>query len=129
MVAVDTNILVRFFTQDEPRQVSRAAALLKGQEVWIAKSVLLEAEWVLRSLYGFPPERVAAALRALAGLSNVRLEDPLGVTKAIDWFSHGIDFADALHLASCGEADRFVTFDKKLSKRAGRIAAIPVATL
>jgi len=118
VLSVDTNILVRFITHDEPRQTAAAIKLMGTADVWISKTVLLETEWVLRSGYGFNPGRVSEALRRLAGMANVVLEEPLVVAEALDLFSAGLDFADALHVASSGDAKRFVTFDTKLARRA-----------
>ena len=118
MVAVDTNVVVRFLTHDHPRQAARAEALFRTEEIWLAKTVLLETEWVLRSLYSFSGQRVNVALRALAGLPNVRVEDPAGVTNALEWWRRGLDFADALHLAGRPDGARFVSFDTKFVKRA-----------
>jgi predicted nucleic-acid-binding protein len=123
MVAVDTNVLVRFLVRDDARQAARAASLIRADEIWISKTVLLETEWVLRSLYGFSPNSLAPALRALAGLQTVSLEDELAVAKALDWFEDGLDFADALHLASAGNARQFITFDRKLANQAKRTTA------
>jgi predicted nucleic-acid-binding protein len=53
MVAVDTNILVRLLTGDDPKQAAAARSLFASEQIWIAKTVLLETGWVLRSLYGF----------------------------------------------------------------------------
>jgi predicted nucleic-acid-binding protein len=118
MIAVDTNVLVRFLVCDDVRQAARGAALIRNEEVWIAKTVLLETEWVLRSLYGLSPDSVGEALRRLAGLETVLLEDELAVAKALEWLREGLDFADALHLASAGNARQFATFDRKLAKLA-----------
>ncbi len=126
MIAVDTNVLVRFLVRDDAKQAARAASLIRGDEIWASKTVLLETEWVLRSLYGFSPETVARALRRLAGLRTVFLEDELAVAKALDWSSQGLDFADALHLASAGNAKRFATFDRKLAKQAKRLTALEI---
>ena len=123
MVAVDTNVLVRFLTRDDPRQAARAAALLRSEQIWLAKSVLLETEWVLRALYGFAPDRVLEALQSLAGLPNVHLEDPPVVAGALEWSRQGLDFADALHLASRGPAQTFATFDESLVRRVRRLGA------
>lgn len=128
MVAVDTNVVVRFLTHDDPKQAARAAALFKSKEIWVAKTVLVETQWVLRSLYRFTDERIARALRALAGLPNVHLEDAEAVAQAMEWWNRGLDFADALHLASRGGATSFVTFDEKFLKRALRAGVGEVAT-
>ena len=47
---------------------------------------------------------------------------------ALDWMSEGMDFADALHLAKAGHCDVFLSFDRKLAKRAKGRAPIPVET-
>jgi predicted nucleic-acid-binding protein len=124
MIAVDTNVLVRFLVRDDAAQAARAAALIQANEIWVPKTVLLETEWVLRSLYGFSPESMAGALRALAGLRTMFLEDERAVAKALEWFKDGLDFADALHLASAGDAKQFATFDRKLAKQARRTTTL-----
>ena len=129
MIAVDTNALVRFFVHDDATQAAAATALIRSDEIWITKTVLLEAEWVLRSLYGFTPQGVAGALRGVAGIPTVFLEDEVAVTRALDWFAQGLDFADALQLASTGRARQFATFDQKLIKQAARFTGIETISL
>lgn len=80
----------------------------------IAKTVVLETAWVLQSAYGCPRQDVAAALRRVAGLPNVVIEDAEQVAFALDLASHDIDFAEALHVAACREAGAFYTFDRRL---------------
>jgi predicted nucleic-acid-binding protein len=118
MLAVDTNVIVRFLTHDDPNQTIRANTLMKSRDVWISKTVLLETAWVLRSMYGFPSKSILEAIRRIGGMPNVSFEDARAVIRASELFEAGLDFADALHLASCGEGDRFVTFDARLVRRA-----------
>jgi predicted nucleic-acid-binding protein len=129
VLAVDTNILVRVLTRDDERQADRAASLIQKNEIWVAKTVMLETEWVLRDLYGFSRPEVLEALRMLAGLQNIHLEDSANVIKAFGWAEAGLDFGDALHLASSQEARSFATFDDQLAKRAKRITGIDAATI
>jgi predicted nucleic-acid-binding protein len=128
VIAVDTNVLVRFITQDDAAQAARALRLIAREQIWVAKTVLLEAEWLLGSLYGFDAHSVVDALRKLAGLANIELEDPTAVGQALTWAEAGLDFTDGLHLASRGEAFRFASFDTRLVKRAARLG-VPVAAL
>ena len=114
--AVDTNVLVRLLTADDEAQTRRAATLFKKEDILIPKTVLLETEWVLRRLYGLERDTVVNALRKVSGLPNVSIESPLVVTRALQWCEDGMDFADALHLASCHAADKFATFDAQLKK-------------
>ena len=127
MVAVDTNVLVRLLTNDHAAQAARAAAVFRAGPVFVPKSVLLETEWVLRYAYRLPTAAIARAFLALLGLPTVRVEDVPAVHPAIRMLEFGIDFADALHLSSSAGAERFVTFDVKLVKRARNVAPVPVA--
>ncbi|HEY2118593.1 MAG TPA: type II toxin-antitoxin system VapC family toxin [Candidatus Acidoferrum sp.] len=129
MLAVDTNILVRFLTGEDSEQATRAATLFSSRLVWISKTVLLETSWVLESDYGLNSGDALAKLKQLAALPNVRMEDALNAAKAFEWAASGIQFADALHLASRGNADSFLTFDRKFAKRAKKLTGVNVATL
>jgi predicted nucleic acid-binding protein len=129
MVAVDTNIVVRLLTLDDPEQAARAKALFESEVIWVSKTVFLETEWVLRSLYGLPGDRTVAVLRGLAGLANVRVEDATAVNRALEWAAFGLEFADALHLASRGESSKLVSLDEKFVKRAKRMGGSGVALL
>lgn len=126
MRAIDTNIVVRLLTGDDPAQTQAATAVVENDETFIGMTVLLESEWVLRAGYGFAPPRIAAGLRALAGVPGVHVEQPEVVRQALDWLEDGLDFADALHLARSSGCRDFVTFDRKLARRAGIRGAIPV---
>ena len=120
MHAVDTNVLVRLLTGDDTEQLKRVTALFKKQPIFIAKTVLLETEWVLRRLYRLERVIVVNAFRKLSGLRNVEIEQPLIVTQALQWCEDGMDFADALHTASSQHCERFATFDRQLKKSASK---------
>ncbi len=124
MTAVDTNVLVRVITNDDRAQAARAVAFLRRQDmVFVSKTVLLELEWVLRSAYRIRREDIALALRRLGEVSNAEFEDQAAVSQAISWLSQGMDFADALHLASAGRESDFATFDAALRRKARRLNA------
>ncbi len=112
MIAVDTNVLVRFLTGDDPKQAAIARSIFAVEEVWIAKTVLLETEWVLRSVYAFSVEAIQNAFISLLGLPNVRVEDPAAVSAGLSLLGKKIEFADALHLQSRPAGVRFVSFDE-----------------
>lgn len=124
MIAVDTNVLVRLLTADDPSQTERAVKLFRNEQILIPKTVLLETEWVLRFSYKLSPEVIGTAFRRVFGLPQVRIEDPLVAIIALQGYDDGMDFADALHLASAGNAQAFATFDVALKKRAGRHAKV-----
>jgi predicted nucleic-acid-binding protein len=133
MRAIDTNIIVRYLTGDDPKQAVKVRAVIGYEPVFVPRTVLLEAEWVLRGVYELPTAQVISGLRALAGLPGVTVEDAPMAAKAMEWAEAGMDFADALHLASALDCSGFLTFDRRFARTATRIAAagrggIPVET-
>lgn len=126
MLAIDTNIVVRYLTADHPEQSPKTKALIDNEDVFVCTTVLLEAEWVLRSVYGFAPAQVIKALTAFAGLPRVTLEDAALAAIALDWTLKGMDFADALHLAKSQTCDGFASFDRRLAKAAKESAGIEI---
>ena len=118
MRAIDTNVLVRYLTGDEPGQAARARAAIDAGNVFVSTSVLLESEWVLRSVYGSAGSEVAAALRAFSGLPGVSVENPALLIEALDLAEKGMDFADALHLGAAAGCETMLTFDRRLIETA-----------
>jgi predicted nucleic-acid-binding protein len=129
MVTPDTNVLVCLLTEDDEAQYQRAYKLFQNEQILILSTVLLETEWVLRYAYEFQPEQIVTAVRLLAGLANVELDQPLTIAEALNWHEQGLDFADALHVAKAKGSDRFVTFDKKLVAKAENLTGLEVTLL
>lgn len=127
MRAVDTNVIIRYVTNDDARQGDRARRLIEGTDIFVPVSVLLETEWILRSVYDLKSQAVSETLRRFVRLPTVRLESPGRVHAALDWFDEGMDFADALHLASARHCDGLVTFDRDFIKIAARLGITTVA--
>jgi predicted nucleic-acid-binding protein len=126
MLAVDTNVIVRYLTGDDAEQFAKASALIRSEDLYVCTTVLLETEWVLRGGYRLPRVEVVRLLRALLGLPDLSTEDPQRIARALMWHEAGIDFADALHLAGSTGAERFATFDEKLVKAARKLDAAKV---
>jgi predicted nucleic-acid-binding protein len=116
MIAIDTNILVRYAVKDDRRQAVVATEFLRNNACLILKTVLLELAWVLSSASGYNLTRnvVVERLRHICGLSTIAVEDAASVAQAISWYEQGMDFADALHLAQCATSAGFATMDKRL---------------
>ena len=129
MIALDTNVLVRCLTLDDPSQAPAAKALLAHRDgVFVAKTVLLELEWVLRAAYKQPRPANHSALGKLLGLPNLSAESPGQVSQALDGYSRGLDFADALHLFSSKADEGLFTFDAQFASvatAAGHSAHVP----
>jgi predicted nucleic-acid-binding protein len=129
LIALDTDVLVRVVTGDDPTQLPAALATMRAPRLWISKTVLLELEWVLRYAYELDREVIDKTLGKLLGLPNLVAEDRRAVLQARAWFSRGMDFADALHLASSPDAEGFATFDRGLATTARKLGAPKVELL
>jgi predicted nucleic-acid-binding protein len=126
VTGVDTNILVRLLTHDDPGQAAKAESVFQKDRLFITETVLLETEWVLRYAYGFSSLDIYGAFLKLCGLPNVVLSDSNRLRTALECYSEGMDFADALHLAGSQVCRAFYTFDKKLVRKAQNLSRCKV---
>jgi predicted nucleic-acid-binding protein len=125
--AIDTNVLVRFLTGDDLAQAAVAADRMR-QGFIVLPTVLVETEWVLRASYGWPRERIAAALLDVVDLPEA-LGQPARIGWVIDRFSAGADFADMMHLSMAADAELFLTFDRRIERTVGDSPPVTVITL
>ena len=125
ITSLDTNVIVRLVTADDPDQTRHAKDLVTAGPVFVTKTVLLETEWVLRVAYNLERDVLAGSLRAFLGLPQVSVEDETKVAQALAAYAAGMDFADALHLTSSPAGSRFASFDRDLRRRAVRRRGLP----
>lgn len=120
-IAVDTNVLVRFLTEDDAAQASLAAQAIEAAEVVVLSTVVLcETVWVLRRAYKRPHQAIAATLRDLIDSKTVELDRP-AAEAGLAHLEQGGDFADGVILYDSRRAGaaQLVTFDRSLAARAG----------
>jgi predicted nucleic-acid-binding protein len=136
MIAVDTNVLARFYCDDpdDPeaaRQRPRARrVMIDSPAVFVPLTVILELEWVMRGFYQAPPEAFCQAVEHLLGMSRVTVERWELVKDAVALHRKGLDFADALHWASSTACSRLETFDdRRFVRRARRLKLRPPVTV
>jgi predicted nucleic-acid-binding protein len=126
MVTLDTNIWIRYLTNDDQQQAQQAIKLIgQCEAVFLPKTILLEIEWVLRAAYKLKPKAISNSLLHILGLPMVTPESPGQVAVALEHFSQGHDFADALHLAGSDNSRCFFTFDERFASK-GKGAIPPV---
>jgi len=125
LISVDTNILVRLLTKDDELQLRKAMLLFENNDIFIADTVILETEWVLRYAYAFSSLEINRALTGLLGLPQVHQAHPRQVADALEWHRQGLDFADALHLASSSAQNEFATFDRSFMTKSQQLNLMP----
>ncbi len=122
MIALDTNVLIRFFVRDDEEQARRALRLIEtcraeDDSCLISNPVLCEIEWVLESAYRASREDILAAVRMLHTTPPFVLEDAALVDRALQMYAAGkADLSDYLlgEIASAGGARTTYTFDRDL---------------
>lgn len=128
-VAVDTNVIVRCLTRDDPAQAAEAMAAMDAADaVYLDIVVLCETVWVLRRAYRLPRDVIASALGDL--LDSEKVEADRGAVAAgLAALRAGGDFADGVILHHAGRTDcaTLLTFDRTLARAGGngRVRVLP----
>ena len=136
MIAVDTNILARFYCDDpdDPeaaRQRPRARrVMIESSALYVPLTVVLELEWVMRGFYKVRAESFCQSLDHLLGMPHVTVERWEDVKDAVELHRQGLDFADALHWVTSAACSRLVTFDdRRFIRRAKKLSRTPRVSL
>ena len=123
MIAIDTNVLVRFLTRDDPEQAARVRALFATlsaeNPAFVCREVVLELVWVLGYSYNFSRTEIAGALEGLLAAVELEVEDADVVSSALrDYVSEAADFADLMILGATRKrgAAPLVTFDTRAAR-------------
>ena len=120
MLALDTNILVRLVTNDNPKAAQRIqlaldAELALGNKCMVGHIVLCELVWVLQRLYGYSLQQCQQTISSLLGFAGLRFEASAVASIACTaWEKHGGDYADHLlgaQMVSLG-CNAVLTLDK-----------------
>ncbi len=125
MIGLDTNVIVRYLTQDDPVQAPIATRVINGLREdspgYIPTVVWAETYWVLTRSYGFRRNDVVERLSALSLADEIRAEDPAGLATAFTAARRGADLADALIDTTANRVgcEAVVTFDKRAADRLG----------
>jgi predicted nucleic-acid-binding protein len=122
MRAVDTNVLVRLLTRDDPRQLAAAEDFVR-QGAWVPQIVLVEAIRVLTSVYELGAAAVGTAVEMLLNHRDLTVQDGDAVAAALQQYRTklGLSFSDCLVLEVARKAGYLPlgTFDRALAKRDG----------
>ncbi|MGH6872064.1 MAG: PIN domain-containing protein [Rhizomicrobium sp.] len=127
MIGLDTNVLIRYLTQDDPLLSPKATALVERElsienPGYVTVITMVEIAWVLGSSYGLPDEQVADNIERILGADALLVEREQYVYRAMLSLREGAaDFSDALIGLLAGRAgcSHTVTFDRRASRLDG----------
>ncbi len=126
MIGLDTNVLVRYIMQDDPRQSARATTLVESLDIdrpgFVGLVSVIELYWVLTSCYHLTNDQVKQALDALLRTKQIVVDRSDQVLRALRVFDAGkADFADCLieRIAASAGCEQTMTFDVNAAKHAG----------
>jgi predicted nucleic-acid-binding protein len=132
MIALDTNILARFYVDDpsdpeaaKQRPIARRI-MTESSSLFVPITVVLELEWLLRAFYRFEASQLVRVFEHLLGLGHVNTEEAERVAAALPLAARGMDLADALHLTGSAHCAVLYTFDdRRFARRAKDLAGVP----
>lgn len=126
MIALDTNVLVRFLVKDDPDQARRAevwiARLTEDEPGFVGREVLLELVWVLSKAYQYSRGEITAALEGLLAAVELEVEDAGALGAILHLYgAEGHDFADVMirQIGLARGASAMVTFDARAARLEG----------
>ena len=126
MIALDTNVLVRFLTQDDDAQFQVAADLIEGctrdLPGYVCREVMIELVWVLERAYKYSREEIADALLSIVTASQLSVENAQDIASIVNLYrDEDYDFADLMirQAAQRTESRILKTFDQKLARLDG----------
>ncbi len=121
MEGVDTNVLVRYFVNDDVLQHKLAKKFIDGNDIFIGSIVLVESFWVWKKLYKLSKENIEQIFNHIKRSSNINVEDEVVFFKASSIYAElGCDFGDAMIVAvNSDKVTETVTFDKSAAKKLG----------
>lgn len=127
MIALDTNVVVRYLVQDDPRQSAVATRLLEkslhaDNRGFISLIALCEIAWVLEDCYQADRKEIHKVIEALLGTKQLEVESAERAWRALRaWDASTADFSDAIigQVAQAHGAGRIVTFDKSAARLPG----------
>lgn len=130
MIALDTNVLVRYLVEDDVKQTTVAAALIEraiadDESLFVSDVVVCETVWVLSVAYKVGRKEIAAVLRNLFRARHLAFGTVEQLIRALEAYELGKgDFADYLirEHARAAEYDTVATFDRVLLKEKGFVA-------
>ena len=126
MIAIDTNVMIRYLVRDNPEQAEAARVLLEGLTAdnpgFICREVALEIVWVLERAYRFTREQIANVVMELVSTDALVIEDADDIARsAIAYRLGGADFSDFMILAAANRvgAQPLYTFDRRFARLNG----------
>ena len=126
MVAIDTNVLVRYLVGDDPKQAEVARKMLEGltpeTSGFICREVIVETVWVLERAYRFPRIQIADVLIELVSTDSLVVETADDVASAAFRYRQGsVGFSDMMILSAGQRAGHspLYTFDQTLARVEG----------
>ena len=135
MIAIETNILARFYCEDpddpEAKRQRPAArrVVVDSPALFVPLTVVLELEWVMRGFYEVGREGFCAVVDHLLGMGHVTVERWEAVKDAVELHRAGLDFADALHLSTSRGCESLLSFDRSFVRAAARSGVKPAVSL
>ena len=124
MIGLDTNVVIRYLVQDDPKQAALATKFiersLSAENPGLVTLIsLCEIVWVLAECYDADRKRIRAVIEGLLATKQIKVESADLVWRAVRaWDASSADFSDALigEIVRAGDGAKTVTFDRAAAR-------------
>ena len=128
MIGLDTNVLVRYITQDDAKQSALVNSIIDSLDElspgYVTLVTVVELNWVLESGYGVTRQQSVEVMQTLMSLDTIKIDRVAVVASAVRMYaSNKADFSDCLiqRLSASAGCEKTLTFDKAAAKLAGMV--------
>lgn len=129
MIALDTNVLLRILTPSDTGLAERAMVTISREPCFISNVVVLELMQVLDRVYGATTDALLRTMQMLLNIDHLVFEDEAALHRAAACMQQGMEYSDALVLASATASDALATFDRQFVRSAKKTGARPEVRL
>ena len=124
MIAVDSNIFMRWLLSDDKEQADAIAAMVRkfekgGERLWASDTVVAEVVWVLESVYDVSPKDISRYIESLLDVQTFEFENRERLLRAVELYrAHQVDFIDCYIVASAKDngITTVVSYDRDFKK-------------
>jgi predicted nucleic-acid-binding protein len=125
MLTVDTNILLRYALNDNPKLSARAREIIENNTCFASLLAIAEMGFVLSAVYDATPKETVSFVKSLMQLKNMRFEHDARLLQALAGIEAGVDWFDAFLWAGVPTQNELVTFDRKFASKAQKLGWSP----
>jgi predicted nucleic-acid-binding protein len=125
VITIDTNILLRYALNDNPKLSAKAKDIIEGNRCFVPLLAIAEMGFVLQSVYEASADQTVAYVKQLMQQTNLKIEHENRLLQSLRGVEAGVDWFDALLWAASPAQNDFATLDRKFANKVTKLGWQP----